>query len=58
MRNGPDERMDGTANLAFVDGHVKALSARIFNTWPYPDYYWNEPWNYRKEDRPDVYNYF
>lgn len=56
--NGPDERQDGKANISFVDGHVKLLSAKIFNDWPYPDYYWNEPWNYRKEDRPDVYNWF
>ena len=57
-RTGPDERTDGSANMAFVDGHVKLLSARTFNQWPYPDYYWNEPWNYRKEDRADVYDWF
>ncbi len=48
-------QLSGMANCAFVDGHAKAYKAVKFNTWPYPDYYWNEPWNTRKEDRPDVY---
>jgi prepilin-type N-terminal cleavage/methylation domain-containing protein len=51
-----DERQSGWANCRFVDGHVKLLSARKLNYWPYPDFYWNEPWNSRKEDRPDVYD--
>jgi prepilin-type N-terminal cleavage/methylation domain-containing protein/prepilin-type processing-associated H-X9-DG protein len=50
-----DERQSGWANCAFVDGHVKLYQARTLNNWPYPDYYWNEPWNYRAEDRADVY---
>ncbi|NLB94775.1 MAG: DUF1559 domain-containing protein [Armatimonadetes bacterium] len=53
--DGPDERKDGWANVAFVDGHVKLYPAKLLNEWPYPDYYSNEPWNFRKEDRPDVY---
>ncbi len=53
--NGPDERMDGMANVAFVDGHVKIYSAKKLNTWPYPDFYTNEPWNLRKQDVADVY---
>lgn len=51
-----DERQNGMANCAFVDGHVKLYSASKLNNWPYPDYYWNEPWNSRKEDRADVYD--
>ncbi len=50
-----DPRLSGMANCAFVDGHVKPYHAVKLNTWPYPDYYWNEPWNARKENRPDVY---
>jgi len=53
--DGPDERKDGWANIAFVDGHVKLYPARKLNEWPYPDYYVNEPWNFRKYDVPDVY---
>ncbi|MFO7946564.1 MAG: DUF1559 domain-containing protein [Armatimonadota bacterium] len=53
-----DLAQSGLVSCAFVDGHVKAVKATTLNTWPYPDYYWNEPWNYRKEDRPDVYNLF
>jgi prepilin-type N-terminal cleavage/methylation domain-containing protein/prepilin-type processing-associated H-X9-DG protein len=51
-----DERQSGWANCVYVDGHVKLQSARKLNNWPYPDYYWNEPWNMRKEDRADVYD--
>ncbi|MFP3905075.1 MAG: DUF1559 domain-containing protein, partial [Armatimonadota bacterium] len=53
-----DLTKSGLVSCAFVDGHVKAVKATTLNTWPYPDYYWNEPWNYRKEDRPDVYPLF
>jgi len=56
FKDTADPRLSGMANCAFVDGHVKAYHAVKLNTWPYPDYYWNEPWNYRKQDRPDVYD--
>ncbi|MFW5867949.1 MAG: DUF1559 domain-containing protein [Armatimonadota bacterium] len=58
MMDGPNERLHGRANIAFMDGHVKSLDARMLNQWPYPDYYWNEPWNYRKRDREDVHHFF
>ena len=56
FKNTKDPRLSGMSNCAFVDGHAKPYLAVKLNTWPYPDYYWNEPWNYRKEDRPDVYD--
>lgn len=50
-----DERENGWANCAFVDGHVKLYPAKKLNHWPYPDYYGNEPWNMRKQNNADVY---
>jgi prepilin-type processing-associated H-X9-DG protein len=58
FKDTTDPRQSGIANCAFVDGHVKALKAVKLNNWPYPDFYWNEPWNYRKEDREDKYPLF
>ncbi len=55
FKDTTDPRLSGMSNCAFVDGHVKPYKAVKLNTWPYPDYYVNEPWNLRKRDVPDVY---